>query len=141
VHVEVDDTPALCQEMRGLGLRVGLVVNPETQVEETFPFLDLVDLLLVMSVHPGFGGQAFIEDAVPKVAAAREEIDRRRLGVTIQVDGGIAEETAAVMARAGARCFVAGSAVFEADDHLSAVRRIAGAAEAALGRLGGEAAE
>ena len=66
VHVEVGDTPALCAEMRHLGLGVGLVVNPETPISHSFPFLHLIDLLLVMSVHPGFGGQAFIPEAVPR---------------------------------------------------------------------------
>jgi ribulose-phosphate 3-epimerase len=131
VHVEVGNTEDLCREMRHLGLRAGLVVNPETPVEEAFAYLHLVDLLLVMSVHPGFGGQQFISEAVPKVAAARQEVDRRGLDVTIQVDGGIAADTAEVMARAGARCFVAGSAVFGAVDHLAAVRRIHETAAAA----------
>jgi ribulose-phosphate 3-epimerase len=124
VHVEVGRTDELCAEMRALGLSAGIVVNPETAIEAAFPFLHLVDVLLVMSVHPGFGGQAFMPEAVAKVAAARRELDRRGLPVTIQVDGGIDEATAPVMARAGARCFVAGSAVFHADDHLMAARRI-----------------
>ena len=111
-----------------LGLAAGLVVNPETPVESAWPYLELIDLLLVMSVHPGFGGQKFMPETVQKVAAARREIDRRKLAVTVQVDGGIDAETAAVMAEAGARCFVAGSAVFHANDHLAAVRHIHDAA-------------
>jgi ribulose-phosphate 3-epimerase len=130
VHVEVGGTEELCAEMRRLGLGVGLVVNPETPIESAWPYLDLIDLLLVMSVHPGFGGQDFMPEAVPKVEAARREIDRRRLHVTLQVDGGIDVDTAVVMAGAGARCFVAGSAVFHAGDHLAAVRRIHAAAAA-----------
>jgi ribulose-phosphate 3-epimerase len=132
VHVEVGRTEELCAEMRRLGLAVGLVVNPETPIESAWPYLDLIDLLLVMSVHPGFGGQDFMPGAVPKVEAARREIDRRQLHVTLQVDGGIDVETAVVMARAGARCFVAGSAVFHAGDHLAAVRRIHAAAAASI---------
>lgn len=124
VHVEVGGTEDLCAEMRRLGLAVGLVVNPDTVIESAWPFLELIDLLLVMSVHPGFGGQEFMPASVAKVEAARREIDRRQLPVTLQVDGGIDGETVAVMARAGARCFVAGSAVFHAGDHLAAVRHI-----------------
>ena len=134
VHVEVGDTEALCAEMRGLGLGVGLVVNPETPIDSAWPYLDAIDLLLVMSVHPGFGGQAFMPQTVAKVAAARSEIDGRRLGVTIQVDGGISVKTAPAMAAAGARCFVAGSAVFHTPDHGQAVREIEAAAAAAVAR-------
>jgi ribulose-phosphate 3-epimerase len=132
VHVEVGRTEELCREMRRLGLGVGLVINPETPFEAAAPYLALVDLLLVMSVHPGFGGQTFMPEAVPKVKAAQLEADRRSLEVTIQVDGGIDERTAPLMARAGARCFVAGSAVFHAPDHLEALRRIERAVAGAL---------
>jgi ribulose-phosphate 3-epimerase len=132
VHVEVGNTESLCAQMRRFGLAVGLVVNPETPVESAWPFLELIDLLLVMSVHPGFGGQAFMGEVIPKVASARREIDRRELAVTLQVDGGIDVETAVVMAEAGARCFVAGSAVFHADDHLAAVRHIHDAAASSV---------
>ncbi|MGH9292620.1 MAG: ribulose-phosphate 3-epimerase [Acidimicrobiales bacterium] len=133
VHVEVGDTEHLCAEMRGLGLGTGIVVNPETPVEEAFGFLGRVDYLLVMSVHPGFGGQAFIPSTVAKVRAARDEIDRLGLDLTIQVDGGIDIATAPVMAAAGARCFVAGSAVFHSDNPIGAVRAIAAAASGSLG--------
>jgi len=132
VHVELGQTEELCAEMRRLGLGVGLVVNPETPITAAWPFLELIDLLLVMSVHPGFGGQAFMPQAVGKVAAARREIDRRGLPVTLQVDGGIDATTAVVMAEAGARCFVAGSAVFHRPDHLGAVRAIEAAAMSAI---------
>jgi ribulose-phosphate 3-epimerase len=137
VHVEIGGTAGLCAQMRGLGLGVGLVVNPETEIEAAWPFLELIDLLLVMSVHPGFGGQKFMAEVIPKVTAAREEIDRRGLDITLQVDGGIDVSTAPLMARAGARCFVAGSAVFGADDHLGAVRAIHGAAATVVRGLDG----
>jgi len=132
VHVEVGDTDALCAELRRLDLGVGLVVNPETPIDSAFPRLQVIDLLLVMSVHPGFGGQSFMPETVAKVAAARGEIDRRGLPLTIQVDGGIDVSTAPVMASAGARCFVAGSAVFKPSDHLAAAREILQAAAAAV---------
>ena len=136
VHVEVGRTEELIDEMRRLGLGTGLVVNPETAVEQCFPFLQLVDYLLVMSVHPGFGGQSFMEETVVKVASARHEIDRLGLGVTLQVDGGIDGRTARLMAEAGARCFVAGSAVFGSSDPLGAMAAIHAAAEAGLGQSG-----
>ncbi len=132
VHVEVGGTPELCAKMRSLGLGVGVVVNPETPIETVWPYLELVDYLVVMSVHPGFGGQAFIWETVPKVEAARAEIDRRGLPVTVQVDGGIDTESACAMARAGARCFVAGSSVFGSGDSLGAAQAIGAAASAAL---------
>ncbi|MGO8876827.1 MAG: ribulose-phosphate 3-epimerase [Acidimicrobiales bacterium] len=132
VHVEVGETEQLCAELRRLGVGVGLVVNPETPIDSAWPFLELIDLLLVMSVHPGFGGQSFMSEVVPKVAQARQEIDRRRLQVTVQVDGGIDAATAPVMAAAGARCFVAGSAVFGQSDHVAAVRAIHDAAAGAF---------
>lgn len=136
VHVEVGDTAALLAQLRGLHLGVGLALNPETPFEQAAPFLREIDLLLVMSVHPGFGGQEFIAATAGKLAAARDEIDRQKLRVTLQVDGGIDERTAAVAARAGARCLVAGSAVFGSPDPAAAVGRIKKAASSALDSTG-----
>jgi ribulose-phosphate 3-epimerase len=133
VHVEVGRTEELAADLRRLGLGAGLVVNPETPFEAAEPYLHLFDLLLVMTVHPGFAGQAFIADAVPKVAAARRAVVDHGLSLTIQVDGGIDAVTAPVAAAAGARCFVAGSAVFHAADPAAAVERIRAAAERAVG--------
>jgi len=124
VHVELDDVVPLFGELRRLGLDVGLAVNPETPVEAALPHLAHIDLLLMMTVHPGFGGQAFIADVMDKVKVARQEIDRRGLKVALQVDGGITEETAPIAAAAGADTFVAGSAIFHADDPLKAAKRI-----------------
>jgi len=124
VHVEIDGTAELCAEMRRLHLDVGLAVNPETPFEAAEPYLDQIDLLLLMTVHPGFGGQTFMHEVMPKVARAREAIDRRGLRVALQVDGGINEETAPVAAAAGADTFVAGNAIFGADDALGAARRL-----------------
>src|SRR5579872_479231 len=89
VHVEVGDTDALIREMRDLGLDAGLAINPETPFEACAPWLDRIDLLLVMTVHPGFGGQTFMSEVVPKIRQARDEIDRRGLAVALEVDGGI----------------------------------------------------
>jgi ribulose-phosphate 3-epimerase len=124
VHVELDDVVPLFGELRRLGLDVGLAVNPETPVEACLPHLPHIDLLLMMTVHPGFGGQEFIADVMDKVKVAREEIDRRGFKVALEVDGGINEETAPIAAAAGADVFVAGSAIFHADDPLKAAKRI-----------------
>jgi ribulose-phosphate 3-epimerase len=132
VHVEVGDTAALCAEMRSLGLGVGLVVNPETPYEAAAPYLHLIDLLLIMTVHPGFGNQSFIRDTVPKLVEARTQAEREGLKVTLQVDGGIDTETAALTASMGARCFVAGTAVFHAPDPAGAVRALYSAVSSAI---------
>jgi ribulose-phosphate 3-epimerase len=124
VHVELDEVEPLFGEMRRLGLDVGLAVNPETPVEAALPYLAHIDLLLMMTVHPGFGGQEFIADVMDKVKVARAEIDRRDLKIALQVDGGINEETAPIAAAAGADVFVAGSAIFHADNPLKAAKRI-----------------
>jgi ribulose-phosphate 3-epimerase len=128
VHVEVDATDVLVKQMRDLGLDVGLSVNPETSFDSVEPWLDSIDLLLLMTVHPGFGGQRFIADVMPKVEQARELREAGGLSFAIQVDGGIDERTAPVAAAAGADVFVAGSAVFGADDPSAAAQRIRAAA-------------
>ncbi len=132
VHVEVGNTAALIRQMRSLDLDVGLAVNPDTPFDVYEPFLADIDLLLLMTVFPGFGGQSFMTDVVPKIRQTADEIDRRSLSVVIQVDGGISEETAPAVARAGATVFVAGNAVFGADDPAAAIRRIRDAGTRAL---------
>jgi ribulose-phosphate 3-epimerase len=134
VHVEVGRTAELIDAMRDLGIGVGLAVNPETPIEHCDPWLDRIDLLLVMSVHPGFGGQAFMPETIPKVAHAAREVEERKLALSIEVDGGIDEDTAPAMAEAGADTFVAGSAIFDHPDPLGAARAIRQAAEAATRR-------
>ena len=124
VHVELGDPSPLIGQMRDLGMRVGLVLNPPTPFDAVRPYLDAIDLLLVMSVNPGWGGQEFIGDVLDKVSAARQIIDERGLAVEIEIDGGINAETAARAAGAGADIFVAGSAIFGADDPLESARRI-----------------
>ncbi len=131
VHVEVGSTAELIAEMRSLGLGVGLAVNPETPFDSCEPWLDRIDMLLVMSVHPGFGGQRFIPDVVPKVARAAEIAHRDGLDLAIEVDGGIDAGTVPAMAGAGASIFVAGSAIFGAEDPVAAARAIREAAAAA----------
>jgi ribulose-phosphate 3-epimerase len=132
VHVEVGDTSALLAEARALGLRAGLAVNPETPFEAIEPYLAETDLVLCMTVHPGFGGQSFIEDVLPKIARTRAALDEQGLEAALEVDGGIDEATAALVVRAGARVLVAGSAVFGDEHPWEAVRRIRLAGEKGL---------
>ena len=112
VHVEIGDTDQLVAQMRGLGLRTGLALNPDTRFEAVEPYLDQVDLVLCMTVFPGFGGQSFIGEVMHKVSQVRAAVEADGLALDIEVDGGIDPETAPVAARAGANVFVAGSAVF-----------------------------
>ncbi len=131
VHIELGDPRPLFDELRDRGVGVGLVCNPETPVDDVLPFLPDIDLLLIMTVHPGWGGQAFIPEVLDKVAIARAEIDAWQLDVEIEVDGGINVDTAPAVAAAGADILVAGSAVFGADDPAAAARAIRAAAERA----------
>ncbi len=132
VHVEVGETAELLRSCRELGMSAGLALNPETPAEAVEPFLELTDLLLCMTVHPGFGGQEFMHEVLPKIERLRAELDRRELGAELQVDGGIDERTAPLVVGAGARVLVAGSAVFGDDRPWEAVRRIRAAGRAAL---------
>jgi ribulose-phosphate 3-epimerase len=132
VHVEIGGTAGLIAQMRDLGLHVGLAVNPETPFEDCEPWLDQLDLLLIMTVHPGFGGQSFMSEVVPKIARARHLFDSGGLSVELEVDGGIDEGTAPIVTEAGARLLVAGSAIFAQPDPVAAARRIREAARSAL---------
>ncbi len=124
-HLECDspieDTIAA---IRRKGKKAALTLKPKTPAEAVFPYLDLIDMVLVMTVEPGFGGQKFMADMMPKVAAIRREIDRRGLPVTIQVDGGVASATAPTCAEAGADIAVVGSALFNAPDAAALVKEI-----------------
>lgn len=115
-HYEaVRDPEPILGLIRNNGAKAGLVVNPDTPVEKTFPYLDLCDFVLVMSVFAGFGGQKFIETTYDKVKALKAEIDARGLKCAIQVDGGVNEKNAPALVEAGADILVAGSAVFRAE--------------------------
>ena len=118
IHVEADcDIHTELKRIRAMGLKNAIVINPETPVEHLFPYLDEIDEALVMTVHPGYGGQKFIEDCMPKV----ETLRRMRPGLDIMVDGGINADTALVAAKAGANQFVAGSYLFKQTDMKAAV--------------------
>ena len=108
--------------IRENGMRAGVALNPGTPVEALDYVLDLVDLVLVMSVNPGFGGQSYIASATEKIAAVKKRVDARGLKVMIQVDGGITPATIGAATKAGAECFVAGTAVFGKSDYAAAIR-------------------
>src|SRR6266540_851894 len=93
IHIELGDPRPTFARMRDRGLRVGLTLNPETPVESVLPYLEEVDILLFMSVHPGFGGQAFIPSVLDKLTAARRVVDEGGLPVELEIDGGINQET------------------------------------------------
>jgi ribulose-phosphate 3-epimerase len=130
VHVEVGDTDELITQMRDLGLRAGLALNPDTPFEAVRPYLGDVDLMLCMTVFPGFGGQSFIGDVMDKVRRVRAAVEHDALRLDIEVDGGIDTETAPVAAAAGANVFVAGSAIFEHDQPWLATEAIRASAQA-----------
>jgi ribulose-phosphate 3-epimerase len=125
-HLEAATDPvALARQLRAIGARAGVAVKPATAVEGLFDVLDEFDQILVMTVEPGFGGQSFMPETMPKLRLLSEEAHRRGSTVWLQVDGGIGESTIAQAADAGADTFVAGSAVFGADspdDAIAALR-------------------
>lgn len=130
MHIEaVPDPTRAAKRVRDSGLDFGLVINPSTPLAGVEPFLELADLVLVMSVEPGFGGQSFMEEVLPKVEAAREWVESHDLAVDIQIDGGITSETAPRARAAGANVFVAGTAVFGAPDPALAIRELRQAIE------------
>ncbi|MEV8268212.1 ribulose-phosphate 3-epimerase [Microbacterium sp. NPDC076911] len=121
-HLEAASEPvALARRLRSIGARAGVAVKPGTPVENLFDVLDEFDQILVMTVEPGFGGQSFMPETMPKLRSLAEEAKRRGSAVWLQVDGGIGESTIAEAAEAGADTFVAGSAVFGADDPDAAI--------------------
>jgi len=111
-------------EIHAAGKLAGLSLKPATPADEIYHCLDKLDMVLVMTVEPGFGGQPFLAGMLPKIRALREEIDRRGLDVIIQADGGINEATIARAAAAGANCFVAGSAIFHSADTTQAIKAL-----------------
>ena len=131
-HAEAATAPVkLARELRGHGARAGMALRPATPVEPYAELLPELDMLLLMTVEPGFGGQKFLDLVLPKVRAARELAKGRDLDLWIQVDGGVGEDTIERCAEAGADVFVAGSAVYGAEDAAAAVQQLRAAAEAA----------
>lgn len=114
-------------QIQALGVKAGIVINPDCPVQAIFPLLDKVDFVLLMSVFAGFGGQAFIPETIGRIQAVRAELDRiGRQDVPIEVDGGIGPANASEVVVAGAEILVAGSSVFKADDPAKAIRAMRG---------------
>ena len=134
-HAEAAGDPvALARDIRRHGARAGMALKPATPIDAYADLLPELDMVLVMTVEPGFGGQPFLDDVVPQIRRARELVRGRDLDVWIQVDGGVSAETIEVCADAGADVFVAGSAVYGAADPAEAVRRLAAQAQGASQR-------
>lgn len=131
-HVEAAHAPIrLARAIRAAGSRAGMALKPATDIDGYADLLPELDMLLLMTVEPGFGGQAFLDVVLPKIRRARELIAGRDLDLWLQVDGGVAASTIERCAEAGADVFVAGSAVYGADDPAEAIRRLRAQAEAA----------
>ncbi len=125
IHLEAAPDPRrVARRTREFGLGFGLVINPGTPFDALDPYLELCDMVLVMSVEPGFGGQGFMPSVLPKVEAARRAIDHRGLDVGLQIDGGIGPATIGQARRAGADIFVAGTAIFRQPDPVQAIAEL-----------------
>jgi ribulose-phosphate 3-epimerase len=135
-HAEATTNPVgVARDIRAAGAKAGLSVKPGTPLEPYLEILPEFDTLLIMSVEPGFGGQKFIPEVLPKVGTARRLVDAGELTIVIEIDGGINEDTIAQAAEAGVDCFVAGSAVYSAEDPSAAVESLRRQAAAASKHL------
>ncbi|WP_298280985.1 ribulose-phosphate 3-epimerase [Acidocella sp.] len=112
------------QLIRSLGKKAGVVLNPATPIESIVNVLDLVDIIMVMTVNPGFGGQAFLSSQLPKIAKLRQLIDAQDHEIILQIDGGITPKTAPAVLAAGATCLIAGTAVYGAPDYAAAIKAL-----------------
>lgn len=121
-----EDPAAVLAQIKALGVKAGLVINPDIPVEDLFPYLKDADYVLLMSVFAGFGGQKFIEATYDRIRTLKAEIKRQGLDIKIEVDGGVSAKNAAALAEAGAEIFVAGSAVFKAEDPASVIASMRG---------------
>ena len=125
VHAETcDDLAAIAARMHELGARASVAISPETDPDRVLAAASHLDMILVMSVHPGFGGQGFISDSLEKLRTIRRELDRRGLDVDLEVDGGIKIENVAKAAAAGANVFVSGSGIFGHGDYAEIIARM-----------------
>jgi len=122
VHAEAcPDLPEIARQIHALDIRAAVAVNPETPPDRVLAAAEHFDMILVMSVHPGFGGQSFIPETVSKLRLIREELDRRGLKLDVQIDGGIKLENIATVAAAGANVFVSGSGIFGKSDYAAII--------------------
>lgn len=136
-HAEAATAPVkLARELRARGAKAGMALRPTTAVEPYVDMLPELDMLLIMTVEPGFGGQTFLDLTLPKIRRARAAVDGSEAKVAIQVDGGVSASTIERAAEAGADVFVAGSAVYGADDPATAVEHLRALAQAAAARRG-----
>ncbi len=125
IHIECKiNHRELIEEIKKYGKNACIVINPPTPVEKIYPFLEIVDEVLIMTVNPGFGGQKFIFDVVPKIEKVREFKEKNNLPFLIEVDGGINEETSKIAVKAGAEILVAGSFIFRNDDYKGRIKRL-----------------
>jgi ribulose-phosphate 3-epimerase len=135
-HAEATDNPvAVARDIRAAGAKAGLSVKPGTPLEPYLEILPEFDTLLIMSVEPGFGGQSFIPEVLVKVGTARRLVDAGELTILVEIDGGVNDDTIEQAAEAGVDCFVAGSAVYSAEDPAAAVESLRRKAAAAAPRL------
>lgn len=124
IHIEAEgDMYSMISHIKARGKKAALTIKPATPAEALFPYLPMLDMVLVMSVEPGFGGQKFMPGSLDKIRLLRKEIDRLGLDCLIEIDGGVNLDNAAMIAEAGTDVLVAGSAVFGAPDPAEAVRR------------------
>ncbi|MEJ6494196.1 MAG: ribulose-phosphate 3-epimerase [Actinomycetes bacterium] len=131
-HVEAATNPRqVARDIRSLGARAGLAIKPGTKLEDYEDLFPELDMILIMTVEPGFGGQSFMADQLPKVQRARELIKNLGLDIWIQVDGGVSQSTIEQCAAAGADTFVAGSAVYKTEDALTAIANLRSKAQSA----------
>lgn len=120
------DPESLLKQIRSWGVKAGLVINPDIPVENLYPYLKDADYVLLMSVFAGFGGQKFIEATYDRIRTLKAEIERQGLDIKIEVDGGVSASNAAALVEAGAEIFVAGSAVFKAEDPAAVIAAMRG---------------
>ena len=121
-HVECSEDPdALIEEIKSMGKSAGIAVHPDTPIEDVFPFIGKVDIILVMTVYPGFGGQGYLDSSDDRLRKLRKAIDDQNADTIIAVDGGVTEDNIKHIYDAGARLFVAGSSVFHAEDPEKAI--------------------
>jgi len=126
-HLNATSDPlALLRKIRSLGVKAGLVINPDIPVESLYPYIKESDFILLMSVFAGFGGQKFIEDTYGRIRTLRAEMQRQGHLIPIEVDGGVSASNAAALAEAGAEILVAGSAVFKAEDPAAVIAAMRG---------------
>lgn len=124
-HLEASPDPhPVLERARALGMRAGLAINPETPAEDVIPFLEEIDVLNIMTVNPGWAGQAFLHEVLPKIRAARDHVDRRGLKLDISVDGGVNMETAVHCLEAGANVLGAATAIFGRPDPAAAAEEL-----------------